>query len=116
MVLPFLPEPTHGPDHLVVDSATPLEEEDLNNGAEVHDPSDNEDGSVIEEEVVEPPPHSRENRSFPAVDPTPEALEDAPKQSYASIVSLRYSFFFSLFQSTLNFLFPSISDYHLLFS
>ncbi|XWS60431.1 hypothetical protein CRYUN_Cryun07bG0036000 [Craigia yunnanensis] len=46
------PEPTH--DHLAEDPLTYPEEEDINNGAEVYDPSDQEEGSVIEEEVVEP--------------------------------------------------------------
>ncbi|PON70551.1 Nuclear transport factor 2, eukaryote [Parasponia andersonii] len=80
------PEPTHASDNLVVDRAIPVEEEDLNNGV-VCDPSDNEDGSVIEEEVIEPPTHSRENENFPGVGSTPEAQEDVPRESYASIVS-----------------------------
>lgn len=80
------PEPTHAPDHLVVDRTIPLEEEDLNNGAEVSDPSDNEDGSVVEDEVVEPPTHSVEIQSLPVVDSAPEIQEDIPKKSYASIV------------------------------
>lgn len=62
-------------------------EEDLGNGAEVCDPSDNEEGSVIEEEVVEPPTHSSENKSLAVVNSAPEAQEDVPKKSYASIVS-----------------------------
>ena len=95
-------EPVHAPDHLAVDRAPNFEEEDLNNGPEVCDPSDNEEGSVIEEEIVEPPtlippkqipptqmPPTQisENKDLPAVDSAPENLEDAPKKSYASIVS-----------------------------
>lgn len=83
------PEANHVPDHLVVDPATPSfeEEEDLNNVAEVCDPSDNEEGSVIEEEaVVEPPSISSENEISTVVDSAPAAQEDAPKKSYASIV------------------------------
>lgn len=95
----MFPEPTHAPDHLVVARTIPLEEEDLNNGAEVSDPSDNEDGSVVEDEVVEPPTHSVEIQSLPVVDSAPEIQEDIPKKSYASIVSRLRPF--SLFQYTL---------------
>lgn len=90
----------HAPDHLLVDPATPSfeeedEDEDLNNVAEVCDPSDNEEQSVIEEEpVVEPPTTSRENESPTVVDSAPVALEDAPKKSYASIVGSKSFFFF----------------------
>lgn len=79
---------THAPDNPVVDPANPSEEEDPNNGAEVYDPSDDEDSSVVEDEVVEPPSHSSWNRSLPVVDSAPEIQEDIPKKSYASIVSL----------------------------
>ncbi|KAL6319057.1 hypothetical protein AAG906_001530 [Vitis piasezkii] len=85
------PEANHVPDHLVVDPATPSfeEEEDLNNVAEVCDPSDNEEGSVIEEEaVVEPPSISSENEISTVVNSAPAAQEDAPKKSYASIVKV----------------------------
>ena len=84
------PEANHAPDRLVVDPATPSfdeEEEALNNVAEVCDPSDNEEQSVIEEEaVVEPPTISSETEVPTAVDSAPAAQEDAPKKSYASIV------------------------------
>ncbi|KAE8730891.1 RNA binding protein, putative isoform 3 [Hibiscus syriacus] len=53
------PEPAH--DHLVEDPISYAEDEDINSGAEVLNPSDNEEGSV---------------------------LEDAPKKSYASIVKV----------------------------
>ncbi|XP_062116723.1 nuclear transport factor 2 [Humulus lupulus] len=83
------PEPTHAPDSLVVEveRATPLEEV-VNNVPEVCNPSDNENGSVTEEEVQQPSTNSNENQSFPGVDSIPEALEDAPKQSYASILKV----------------------------
>ncbi|PQM36681.1 ras GTPase-activating protein-binding protein 1 isoform X1 [Prunus yedoensis var. nudiflora] len=94
-ILTAEPEPTHAPDHLVVDHATSFEEEDLNNGPEVCDPSDNDEGSVIEEEVVEPPAHSSQNQVLADVDPTPdpapETQEDVPKKSYASIVKVMKS-------------------------
>lgn len=93
LLLPLCPEPTHAPDHLVVDPVASFGEE-LDNGAEVCDPSDNEEGSVIEEEINEPPIHSIENKSIPVVESTPEAQEDAPKRSYASIVSCIFSFLF----------------------
>ncbi|KAK9267032.1 hypothetical protein L1049_025301 [Liquidambar formosana] len=80
------PEPTHVPDHLVLDPATSFEEDDLNNGAEVCDPSDDEEGSVIEDEVVEPVTHSNQNETLTVVDSAPAVQEDAPKKSYASIV------------------------------
>lgn len=88
------PEPIHAPDHLEVEGPATSFEEDPNNGPEVCDPSDNEEGSVIEEEavIVEPPIQSSQNKDLPDVDPTPEAQEDAPKKSYASIV--RFFFFF----------------------
>ena len=81
----MLPEPPH--DHLEEDPLTYPEEEDIDNGAEVWDPSDKEEGSVIEEEVVEPQNSSSQNESVAAVDSAPVVLEDAPKKSYASIVS-----------------------------
>ncbi|KAM6593835.1 hypothetical protein CsatA_001538 [Cannabis sativa] len=86
------PEPTHEPDNLVmeVERAIPLEE-DVNNGPEVCDPSDSEGALVIEEEIQQPPPNPIENQSFSGVDSTPEALEDAPKQSYASILKVMKS-------------------------
>lgn len=82
----------------MVDRATSFEEEDLNNGPEVCDPSDNDEGSVIEEEIVEPPAYSTQNQGLADVDPTPdpapETQEDVPKKSYASIVSLGSSLSF----------------------
>lgn len=70
----------------MVDPATSFEE-DLNNGAEVCDGSDKEDGSVIEAEVVEPLTDSTQNEILPTIHAAPVSLEDAPKKSYASIVS-----------------------------
>lgn len=83
-------EPTHVPDHLVVEETMPYEEhEDLNNEPEVYDPSENDEGSVIEEEAIEPPTISTENTIVSkSIDIAPETQEGAPKKSYASIVSL----------------------------
>lgn len=89
--------------------------EDLDNGAEVCDPSDNDEGSVIEEEVIEPPSHSTENQSVPVVESAPEAQEDVPKQSYAAIVSCCFFFFcfwFLLLHVLLHFVVSSMSDYY----
>ncbi|XWS51236.1 hypothetical protein CRYUN_Cryun12cG0159300 [Craigia yunnanensis] len=95
------PEPVPTDDYLAEDSLTYPEEEynnnngaeveDINNGAEFCDPSDKEEGSVIEEEVVEPQKIASQNESVAAVDSTPVVLEDAPKKSYASIVKVMKS-------------------------
>ncbi|KGN63733.1 nuclear transport factor 2 [Cucumis sativus] len=83
------PEPSHVPNHLTVEPPTALEEEDMNNVPEVCDPSSNDEGSVIEEEVVVEAPHPSEHEVVvTAVDAAPVAQEDAPKKSYASIVKV----------------------------
>lgn len=75
----------------------------MNNVPEVCDPSSNDEGSVIEEEVVVEAPHPSEHEVVvTAVDAAPVAQEDAPKKSYASIVS--YCFFVS---ACLKFLFQT---------
>lgn len=77
---------------------TALEEEDMNNVPEVCDPSSNDEGSVIEEEVVVEVPHPSEHEVVvTAVDAAPVAQEDAPKKSYASIVSY-FLFVFCMFE------------------
>ncbi|KAE8697278.1 RNA binding protein, putative isoform 2 [Hibiscus syriacus] len=81
------PEPGLPHDHLLDDPLINPEEEDINNGAEVCDPSDEEEGSVIEEEVVEPQNVVSQNESVVADESVPAVLQDAPKKSYASIVS-----------------------------
>ncbi|XP_022736224.1 ras GTPase-activating protein-binding protein 2 [Durio zibethinus] len=83
------PEPTH--DHLVENPLTYPEEEDIDNDAEVCDPSDKEEGSVIEEEVVEPQNIADQNESVAAFDSAVVAPEDTPKKSYASIVKVMKS-------------------------
>ncbi|MBA0559550.1 hypothetical protein Golob_016508 [Gossypium lobatum] len=88
-VLTSEPEPSN--DHPVEDPLTYPEDEDINNGAEVCDPSDEEEGSVIEEEVVEPQKVVNQNESVVVDDSTPAVLEDAPKKSYASIVKVMKS-------------------------
>ncbi|KAL5987872.1 hypothetical protein ACLOJK_035628 [Asimina triloba] len=88
-VAPLTPNPEAGPasGHHVADPETPVSEEDLNNGEEVCNPSDNEDGSVIEEEVVGPSAHSSQNEVRHVLEPS-STPEDAPKKSYASIVKV----------------------------
>ncbi|KAI6683229.1 hypothetical protein NL676_029142 [Syzygium grande] len=61
----------NAPDQLAAEPAVAIDEEDLDNVAEVCDPSDN-DGSVLEEETVESPVHK-------AAESTPAAGEDASK-------------------------------------
>lgn len=88
LVTPFA-EPSHAPNHLTVEPPLSLEEEDMNNVPEVCDPSSNDEGSVIEEEeiVVVEPPRPSENEVVVTADLAPVTQEDAPKKSYASIVS-----------------------------
>ncbi|KAF8399605.1 hypothetical protein HHK36_015474 [Tetracentron sinense] len=89
--VPLIPdEPSHAPDCPVPELATSSVEEDLNYGEEVCDPSDNEEGSVIEEEiVVEPPANSSQDEVLPVADSTSSTVqEDVLKKSYASIVKV----------------------------
>ncbi|KAA8541045.1 hypothetical protein F0562_025008 [Nyssa sinensis] len=85
--LPSEPEPTtHASDHPALDPSTTFEAEDLSNGPEVCDPSDNEEGSVLEEEVVdELPTHSSPNEIIAGVTSDPSVAQEE-KKSYASIV------------------------------
>ena len=92
-------EPILGPDQPASDTAATFEAEDMN-GAEVYDPSDNDEGSVLEEEVIDDPQtHSSQNEanafvSSESSDPAPAQEEKKSytspeeKKSYASIVSL----------------------------
>ncbi|KAF3540601.1 hypothetical protein F2Q69_00025192 [Brassica cretica] len=77
------------PEHVVVsheaevepEPVASIEEEDLDNVAEVYDPSDKDEGVVVDAEPIQPPPqlsHS-EVPSVPRGDP--------PKHSYASIMA-----------------------------
>ncbi|KAJ7978749.1 ras GTPase-activating protein-binding protein 2 [Quillaja saponaria] len=76
----------HSSAQLAVDPATSVEEENLNNGGEVCDPLENEEeGSVSEEEIVEPSTHISQNEIVTG-DSAPAVPDDAPKKSYASIV------------------------------
>ncbi|KAK6925122.1 Nuclear transport factor 2 domain [Dillenia turbinata] len=80
--------PVHVPDQPVLDPATSISEEDLNNGPEVCDPSDVDEGSVIEEEVAPEPANHPNQNEVQVFDSAPSApQEDAPKSSYASIVA-----------------------------
>ena len=55
----------------------------------MYDTSENEDGSITEDEIVEPQSHlnQTENSTLTSAPPMTQPQEDAPKQSYASIVS-----------------------------
>ncbi|RWR72872.1 putative G3BP-like protein [Cinnamomum micranthum f. kanehirae] len=78
-------EPSQAIDRAVMDPGTPSEEV-IDNGEEVCDPSDNEEGSVVEEvEVEQPAVHSSQNEEQPVVEMTPLVQEDASKKSFASI-------------------------------
>ncbi|XP_057466197.1 nuclear transport factor 2-like isoform X3 [Actinidia eriantha] len=90
------PEPILGPDQPASDTAATFEAEDIN-GAEVYDPSDNDEGSVLEEEVIDDPQtHSSQNEAnaFVSSDPAPAQEEkksytsQEEKKSYASIVKV----------------------------
>ncbi|KAI8019739.1 Nuclear transport factor 2 [Camellia lanceoleosa] len=86
--LPSDPEPIRGPDHSVLEPAVTFEAEDINNGAEVCDPSDHEEESVIEGEVIdEPPTHSSEIEANTVVNSDTSAAQEG-KKSYASIVKV----------------------------
>ncbi|XP_047160426.1 nuclear transport factor 2 isoform X1 [Vigna umbellata] len=81
-------EETHAPKILVEDTATSsvAEDENHNNGGEVYHPQDEEEGSVIDEEVAEPPTDLSQNEIVTVQDSTSAAQDDAPRRSYASIV------------------------------
>ncbi|GFZ15751.1 hypothetical protein Acr_25g0001600 [Actinidia rufa] len=90
------PEPILGPDQPASGTAATFEAEDIN-GAEVYDPSDNDEGSVLEEEVIDDPQtHSSQNEAnaFVSSDPAPAQEEkksytsQEEKNSYASIVKV----------------------------
>ena len=80
-------QPPHVSDH---DEQVPESsyEEDLSNEAEVVNPSDNEDGSITEEEIVEPPIQLNQSEVVTVTSELSASQDDAPKKSYASIVSL----------------------------
>lgn len=78
-------QPSHVPGHNgpVPESSY---EEDLTNEAEVCDPSDHEDGSVTEEEIVEPPSQLNQSEIVTVTAEPSVSQDDAPKRSYASIL------------------------------
>ncbi|RDX57665.1 Ras GTPase-activating protein-binding protein 1, partial [Mucuna pruriens] len=73
-------------EHLVEDTAPLADGENLDNGAEVYHPQDEEEGSVIDEEVAEPPTDLSQNDIVTVHDSTSAVQDDAPKRSYAAIV------------------------------
>nr|GMD35797.1 putative G3BP-like protein isoform X1 [Ipomoea batatas] len=87
-VLPSDPEPVHAPDDSTYDPATTIASEELHNGAEVCDPSDNEEGSVIEEEVLNEPQVYSSQKETDIVDSSDPSAAQEEKKSYASIVKV----------------------------
>uniref|UniRef100_A0A5B7CAF6 Putative ras GTPase-activating protein-binding protein 2 n=1 Tax=Davidia involucrata TaxID=16924 RepID=A0A5B7CAF6_DAVIN len=84
------PEPPCVLDHPVLDPATSLVEEVQNVDEKAHDTLDNEKQLIINEKevVVESESRSNENHISVVTEPASStAQEDAPKKSYASIVS-----------------------------
>ncbi|XP_020226945.1 ras GTPase-activating protein-binding protein 1 [Cajanus cajan] len=79
-------EDMHAPEHLVEDTSTLAEGENLDNGAEVYNPQDEDEGSVIDEEVAEPPTDLSQNDVVTVHDSTSAIQDDAPRRSYAAIV------------------------------
>ncbi|KAK7330282.1 hypothetical protein VNO77_24472 [Canavalia gladiata] len=82
-------EDIHSPEHLVADTVPLAEGENVNNGAEVYHPQDEEEGSVIDEEVAEPPTDLSQNDIVTVHDSTSAVQDDVPRTSYASIVMKR---------------------------
>lgn len=90
-------EPTHVPDPPTPDPVTVHQELDKNIVEKGYDALENERQFVHEEaSVVEPPSHSHGNDVPVEVESVSMMIpEDAPKKSYASIVSCRHSEFSS---------------------
>ncbi|XP_010522574.1 PREDICTED: ras GTPase-activating protein-binding protein 2 [Tarenaya hassleriana] len=84
-------EPEHVTESHESEPVASIEEEDLDNVAEVYDPSDRDEGSVVEDEIVEPLIEPRQTEILSSGEAAPVSQEDAPKQSYASILKLMKS-------------------------
>jgi hypothetical protein len=82
-------EPIHISDPPATDPETSTVEEDRNVVEKSHDPSQHERPLAIEKEAVpQPKSHSNGNDVSTAVEPSSSpGQDDAPKKSYASIVS-----------------------------
>lgn len=87
-------EPSHVDDNPAFNSAPVPEAEDVQNGAEICDPSDNEEGSVLEEEAIQELPSKAPDEMVTKADSDLSAAQE--KKSYASIVSSKYTQFFIL--------------------
>ncbi|XP_058093372.1 nuclear transport factor 2-like isoform X2 [Magnolia sinica] len=95
MIPPLTPdhEPIQAQEERVPERTATLSEEELN-VEEVYNPSDNEDGSVVEEEapvaeVVDEIPTEAEVDAQVVADPSSIVQEEVPKKSYASIVKVK---------------------------
>ncbi|KAL1215116.1 Nuclear transport factor 2 [Cardamine amara subsp. amara] len=75
---------THEPE-VELEPVASIEEEDLDNVAEVYDPSDKDEGVVVDVEPIEPPTQLSHNEVSSV------SQGDAPKHSYASILKLKKS-------------------------
>ena len=89
-------EPTHVPAPPAPDPETVYKEPDQNVVEKAYDASDHDRQLVIEEgSVAEPPSHTHGNDIAVEFEPASmTAAEDAPKKSYASIVSSQHNSFF----------------------
>ncbi|XP_052179513.1 nuclear transport factor 2-like isoform X2 [Diospyros lotus] len=108
--MPSEPEPINAPDHPEPEPSMSFESEGLNNGAEVCDPSDHEEGSVLEEEVIdEPPMNSSQNETIPIIISDPSTAHE-DKKSYASIATKAAKTFTPVYVPTGRVSMPSAND------
>ncbi|PIA57676.1 hypothetical protein AQUCO_00600422v1 [Aquilegia coerulea] len=82
-------EPTRVSEHPVSEPAIAVEES-VDKGEEVCNPSDNEEGSIVDVEIVGESPASPNQHEVRLIPETASSAgqEDAPKKSYASIVKV----------------------------
>lgn len=96
IILFFVAELTRIPDPPAPDPATSHMEEDQNISETDYKPSDHERQLGNDKEaVVDSQSHAIENEASVTVESASSSAEDAPKKSYASIVSAQMNFFFS---------------------
>lgn len=90
-------EPTHHPDPPAPDPLTSRLEEDQSVSGKIYEPSGHERQSANDEEyIMESPSHAVEEDTSAMVDSASSlAQDDAPKKSYASIVSAQMKNFCS---------------------
>lgn len=88
MEIGLFPEPSHVAENPAYDSAPAAapEAQDMQNGAEVCDPSDNEEGSGLEEEIIQEPPSKSSQNETVIIAASDLSAGQEEKKSYASIV------------------------------